>query len=586
MKDKLRLINSYKTPDDWKERAGKIAKGKGIYASVKTSSWLKRAIAAAVAVALGVEGYMLLGGSDGTFDEKLQPAPTGVVDDEATRQYVIKNRLKNYFPNATDHGIRLYAEKYESRGCGAFITQDNGIADSCSKRLETVGYSMGATFAPNVTCDGYIADGSRLIALVRFSFDESVQDLSDDLLAESLVPHVCVYDKGSQTVLKPESVRMLSFKGFMSYYARVEVELGEAFPASGFDDLEIDVHFYDKQLVGERDPLTLPDTNDEHIGIYHTDVKIRQTFSDVELTGADGYDTLIKRANIFGNDEAVYGLCELFGTGHITREPEAPDTLSDSVVLTSDGFVTDGVKLMLFYTAKAPGQPSTDKYFGAFERNTSAKLYLLPERIEIGSFDSLEYYSSYTDDPHQNARWIGLTLEPKYLLDGHQVEAVFSSTGEKGADVTFTYDLTSEITKGRRSFTLDTGYEPLEGADIAGSTLGVLIRGADRLINEKTAAAEKSEDTGSAKIGYLRGEFEPEQYLDKEGFAYLKQDAIDQGLGTTQWLPIISGGSNANIINILSSDGTSAGQYIDYNNYLGALKSIVFTDDIPEDQWE
>lgn len=57
---RLQKLNEYRTPEEWKARAEKIADGKGIYASVKRTSAVKWAAAAAVAAVIGFEGYSLL----------------------------------------------------------------------------------------------------------------------------------------------------------------------------------------------------------------------------------------------------------------------------------------------------------------------------------------------------------------------------------------------------------------------------------------------------------------------------------------------------------------------------------------------
>ena len=103
MKRSMKLIDRFHTPEDWKTRAAKIAKGKGIYAGVKTGSRFKAAIAAALALALGLEGYSLLSGTEG--ERTLIPVPTESTQDEATRRYVLRQRLKSYYPIASEKGL-------------------------------------------------------------------------------------------------------------------------------------------------------------------------------------------------------------------------------------------------------------------------------------------------------------------------------------------------------------------------------------------------------------------------------------------------------------------------------------------------
>lgn len=565
MKRSMKLIDRFHAPEDWKTRAAKIAKGKGIYAGVKTGSRLRLAIAAALVLALGLEGYSLLHGSEG--ERTLVPVPTESTQDEATKRYVLRQRLKNYYPIASEKGLDDIAEGYFAEGAEVFFTTDNGVADSCSQRLwksTARDMALGCTYEPSP--DGYVIDGGRLSVLFRFG-DESYLDDRQGDVGQYITPHACVYDTVSEQVLKPESVTMHTTAGMMCYYVRVDIDMGEALPKSGFKGLTADLHLYSTALVGGREPMALPDTNDERIGIYHYDIKIIQNKSDYTLTSkGDAYDTLIKRGMSASEEQRIFELCGLYNDGGertltnpsgVSADPllaysyfAEHDSYAKNIDIKSDGFVTDGASLQLFFTARAPGQPGTDRYLSSFLSSTGVKAYLMPEGVEILSLDSLTDCANYTDDPHENARWLTLSIEPQYLLDGHTVEVHFVPKeglyDDEALHYRFSYDLSRRITAERRTSLADgyTGDIPAE--DMSQSPLGVLITGQD----ERLAALQ----SGGA-VGYADTLSPPETAED-------------------ELLEIRTGGRGANLRPLKNPDGSSAGWYLEYRSVLGALEEL------------
>ena len=146
----MKLLDKIQTPDDWKDRAKKIAQGKGIYAKVKTGGWWKAAIAAALALVIGAEGFLLLREDKGDKADKEKitvPTMTDSREAHETENSLLVKQMSYYYPRATEERCKELAAELRKNGCGLIYTRDNGIAQSCSQELaahtEDVPYYQG-----------------------------------------------------------------------------------------------------------------------------------------------------------------------------------------------------------------------------------------------------------------------------------------------------------------------------------------------------------------------------------------------------------------------------------------------------------
>ena len=602
MKRITSLANRYKTPDEWKDRAKKIAQGKGIYAGVKTRSVWKMAVAAAVALALGVEGISLLRGSQQEVESKeYRPAPTETISDEQTERFVIKQKLKNYFPNAFDDGLDALCDDYKSRGCALICTADNGVAYTHSPVFEgTEGqqdfYALSGKYFFDAhkyyaECDGYLLDGSKLTVLLRYTPPKGGYidgGAADDPVKQSLVPHACVYNTVSGEVIEPVSVKMFSNAGMLSYYVRVETDLGSNMPSGGFSDISADIHMYYADDLDLVKPADIKDTNDVGYGLYHFDVKVVPSLSSVTVDSTLDAYTNIKRYT-FASDPSAYEMTRFYHNDNVTAEltdsvkPNdenakriSPDRLlltdradksyTDNIKLECDGSVTDGVSAMLFIRANAPAED----FLADFKNDCNVKLYLMPEGKEL-VLDTKDIVRHDSSDP--TSLRMTVAVKPEYLLDGHKIEAhILSDTdGEKALHYVFTMSVPEDTHRFGGSPVIswdsDEGiYSTFDDAKAYTSTMGVLVRRGDEQIQKRMAAIEQSVSASgesadvialiNAPLGNTYGDTEYREYdaAAAENFAFVKYSPEDKLTA-----------HDDRLLEIKKPDGTHYGYYFAYS---------------------
>ena len=595
IKHKMKLIDSYKTPDEWKERAGKIAQGKGIYAGVKTRSWWKAAVAAAVALALGFEGYMLLFGSNEDVVQRLDPVlvPTDSVDDELTRQYIIRQRLKNYYPGISDTDLDKLCNEYSNSGYELILTRDNGAACSSSKLLRESEAVKGVTssgFAPE--CEGYVIEGDTLTALVRFTGEGVTEDNDDDPVSSSFTPHACVYSRDRNSIMPDSSVSMTVCKGVVSYYARLEVDIGawSTRPERGFYALETDIHLYERESLGLSADTGISDTNDQRYGIYHYDIKIVPSARNVDVSSSyDAFDNITVFSsgaeypfesyqaawNYYDNcitTELSYesGLIDDddkrfspdSGTGLAMTERESGSYVKN-IRLEERGMLTDGISARIFIKAKAPVREYIDDLASALE----PKAYLKETGAELGAFVSeVSLYRS--DDP--TSAYLTIGIKPEYLLDGQTVELHLENKDQKDAlHYVFTVQMPEKGARLRYTYILDWEGESADGkeykyrtfdayeANANTSSLGILIRHADELIGQHLDTLEQYGDMMPVAEAELEWIY-PDDYIpDTMNIVSFSLALTDEYDGSAQ------------VYRIITPDGSSFGYYFAYGEPAG-----------------
>ncbi|MBR1750137.1 MAG: hypothetical protein IJ740_04510 [Ruminococcus sp.] len=461
MKDRFGLIDEYRTPDEWKERAKKIAHGKGIYASVKRTGAVKWVIAAAAAAAIGFEGYALLNKSVTDVDDGYTPVPQVSKEDDNSA-YIISQKIGYYYPDATDNYRGELTGKYSNSDCELFLTNQNGCAYAKSEKMqESIGTDSDQTkLKANVfysfegSSDGYIIDGSKVIAMVRFtSLSGQSNDLYDDInrIEQEITPHVCIID-GDGNEIEPVDVKYNVEEGMVSYYARVEVTIPEEAAAEGFGDKTIDIHLYPSSAVDGKE---IKNTNDEIYGGYHYDLKIRKNGLGVSSKN-DAFDIMTNYYGFFASE-----MSEHFRYGGFTKEyAESSDFLlsptdrisgdkvinyfersksyTDSIDITCQGYVTDGYALSMYFTRKG----ATKDLLRDFTQNYDLVAYYRPTGQEI-AIDRKDFGVADVDNISNTFM---ISIRPDFKLDGGKVEIHFISKdeqyqGESSLHYVFTFDI-------------------------------------------------------------------------------------------------------------------------------------------------
>ena len=553
---RLQKLNEYRTPEEWKARAEKIADGKGIYASVKRTSAVKWAAAAAVAAVIGFEGYSLLSTSVRQTETDPTPAPQISKKDDNSH-YITRQKIENYYDKDTSD---LYKENltdhYKTNGCELFLTNQNGCAYAKSDILYGNGTSPSMmafinedTFSAfDAASDGYIIDGSTLTALVRFtSAAGSSNDLYDDInpIEDSITIHTCITDRDGNEIT-PLSVDFDTQEGMISYYTRVEITLPEG---ETFDNKTTDIHFYKKAAVSDEKDIT--DQNDTIYGGYHYDMKIFGTGSGAS-SQYDAYDTLAQ----YYNDDMAYQLAgsyhysgfksELGVSSDFVSDPDDRIDTSESVNyferdksypqyidIDCTGYVTDGISLSMFFRRKGHG---TDM-LKDFVQNYETKAYLrstgelLDTEIKMGNAN---------DDQSGN---IMISVIPGKVLDGDSVELHFLSTDEQySGKNALHYVFTFNIEKGLSS--TQFGEVQMPGSQKLKDS-GKELRSGDITVK-------------SSPHGLL---FSATDELDK---------AYDEALGSSKSNVLIAGISQTNYIHDGSTWHMAAGDNVEYWQFIKA----------------
>lgn len=581
MKDRMKLIDKIQTPDDWKDRAKKIAQGKGIYAKVKTGGWWKAAIAAALALVIGAEGFLLLREDKGDKADKEKitvPTMTDSREAHETENSLLVKQMSYYYPRATEERCKELAAELKKNGCGLIYTRDNGIAQSCSQELaahtEDIPYYMEEYSRYKSSCEGYIITGSTLTAFLRMEEDSDILAYGTKWdINEDFAVHACIYDKNTGTEIKPKSSKMSAVNGGDAWYVRIDISLTGRLPESGFDDLITDIHlynvysvgeFYDDEFLGVMDDDDIKNTNDERYGIYHMDIKVEPSEEEINVSSDDdAFDTILKA---FDNDVAgQYYTIEYYHDNVKTQLaagtpgeeqsvysagddiPEGTDKgYTDGLQITSPGYLTDGYSAyMLFY---ANGKAGHLKY----------RQYLMPEGILLGE-NSVEP-SKYEGYP------FCIGVGPEYALGGHTVKTVIYADGEEHDESSlhyvFEYDIPEDIKLWKFEDEYDREWDKWLKKDkkTGYSTLGIFVAGADEEIAKHQKAVAETGDKDQPLLAIHLG-------LDENIFCVMYDEKGD----TT-----VSG----RIFRIKDASGKYLGYYINYGRPCGYSPSvIVFSDD-------
>ena len=535
MKKNLKLINEYRTPEEWKERAKKIAKGKGIYARVKTNSWWKIAIAAAIALAVCFEGFMLLRGSNGLDinDSRYAPATTESDDDKAVDTFLKRQRLANYYPGYKTEELEKLADKYHNNGCGLIFTRDNGIAQSCSERMKEYADCAGIgelVVEPynqyNPSCEGYLTDGDTLTVYVclmsKSNTIENIDNYKEWNVDEQYVPHACIYNKNTGETITPESIKMTAYNGFVSRYIKIEVDLNGKLPEGGFDDLIADVHLYEEYALTDENGKTISsedikDTNDVRYGYYHIDVKVEPSEKEINVSNADdAFDIITEHMNgeyfarylsidYYHNDVATElvtgkGKAAESDVHYQAGETAAADVdkgYTNSVRLESKGYMTDGLYFGLFVDAKAASQLGK----GNNDLHLRTRCYLMPEGKEL-ELEMPAGVCGYDDGTER----MYVTIKPQYMLAGKRIETHIYADGENYAEDSLHYVFTCDIPEDTGLYQSVYSYwadwksnngkyeydNPFKGkASSKYSLMGVLIEDKNNVFDEHIKAVEK-----------------------------------------------------------------------------------------------
>lgn len=581
MKDRMKLIDKIQTPDDWKDRAKKIAQGKGIYAKVKTGGWWKAAIAAALALVIGAEAFLLLREDKGDKADKEKitvPTMTDSREAHETENSLLVKQMSYYYPRATEERCKELAAELRKNGCGLIYTRDNGIAQSCSQELANHTEALESIEEYSRyknSCEGYIITGSTLTAFLRM--EEDADFLADGTkwdINEDFAVHACVYDKNTGTEIKPKSSKMSAVNGSDAWYVRIDISLTGRLPESGFDDLITDIHlynvysvgeFYDDEFLGVMDDDDIKNTNDERYGIYHMDIKVEPSEEEINVSSDDdAFDTILKAidnditgqyytleyyhdnvktqlaAGTPGKEQSVYSAGDDI--------PEGTDKgYTDGLQITSPGYLTDGYSAyMMFY---ANGKAGHLKY----------RQYLMPEGILL-SENSVEP-SKYEGYP------FCIGVMPEYALGGHTVKTVIYADGEEHDESSLHYVFEYDIPKDIELWHEDEDDESAE--DYVGlimkdkksgySSFGIFIAGADEEIEKHRKAIAETGDKDQPLIGIFLGTRETKFFgMYEEG------DTTCAG----------------RIFHIKDASGEYQGYYLNYDMPCGTYPAmIVFSDD-------
>ncbi len=605
MKSRLKLIDSYKTPDEWKSRAKKIAQGKGIYARVKTNNVWKIAIAAAVALALSIEGFFLWKGTKN--DEGIETVPTAPesVADDKTAQFYVRQILSKYYPNADESGLEALSGKYKNTGCGLIYTRDNGIAQSDSleiaENITELAKADPYAFAEEdyeVVCEGYLLEENTLTALVKFKCREGNlgQDYERADVMDRFTPHVCIYDKKAGREIEPKSVNVKSINGYVGWYVRIETSLSGRLPDEGYDDIIADVHLYPKIYVQEYDekqqeylPIEIKNTNDVHYGYYHMDIKIEPSEESINVSNeGDVFDILRRYVNGYA---AAYNVDYysnnittdiVKGTGmtgkdteRLTRNDLKPGEESGyaySTELKCEGVISDGISARLMVLVRGVTSGSVDEVC----RHLSTQAYLMPEGTKINCYICGLLGGS-------DGTSIAVDIPPQYKLAGKTIEIHVVSDGERypedSAHYVFTVGIpdTEPCIENSESltWTADDGVKDHSnstwtyrtflntGAKAYSSPMGTLITGADEVCDEHIKAVKASE---------------------VEDMPYVYLEMVSPEWGTFTWQGFGSDYDDYTYYNgiykIKNEDGSSAGYYVYYDEIFGAAPDkIAFGDE-------
>lgn len=583
---KMNIINSFTTPDEWKERAKKIPEGRKHAATVKSYAPLKIMIAAAAAIAVGIAGFNILRGSNEDMIPPYEPAPTQKTDENASKNYNTRQLLSMYYPKSSDYAINRFFERYSNSGTVTFLTNRGGYVKSRSTMLID---SVSEVKDENLNicraeCDGYVMGDNKVSVLIRLDNISTYMDTKD--LAQIFSPYVSVVRNDTGEQIERE-VDVSYSEGFMAQYVRVDISYqGEEL---SLYDLTIDIHMY-----GDDTGLDTVHTADELMkydsGAYHYDIRVK-TSGIAELPESDAFDTVLR---YLGSESAPYPLDRLsvYELSPLYREFDGAVTFADdpafqkgdnnsitdrayfneaennsirtyvkSVSITCDGIITDGVNAYLLFKEASFAQSGIE----ALNENLSIKAYLADTGEELSLLGTP---LTFRDESLGCNRLI-IRLKPDNLLFGRGVQLhIISDEEQYGSDsyhYVFDVNFPAE-TAVQHNYSNELFAYSDENIHLDKSCMGALIVGCNELVEEKISSAERDL---SAAVMYIEGDRLSSGSYDLDGQyrGVVFNDALTTDRGECR------------LTCVKDKNGDTAGYYISYNSVDGDVYRVLFYDE-------